>query len=187
MTTPPDPFRPSDSPYQAPTSPYQVPTSLDEDHNPKGPVGLRGWLILVGFQVVFAPFSVLFVLIMAYLPLFIDGTWESLTTPGTEQFHPFWGPLLVFEIVGNLAFFVASIVLAVLFFRKSRWFPKVYIALMLLNIANTLVDVWLASFVLPNEPMFDPDTMKTLTRSIFGLAIWGSYMLHSKRVKNTFV
>ena len=39
--------------------------------------GLRGWLILVGIGLVFAPFRLIFTVIQTYAPIFKDGTWIS--------------------------------------------------------------------------------------------------------------
>ncbi len=121
------------------------------------------------------------------MPIFTDGTWEILTTPGSEQYHSLWAPLLIFEIAGNLGFMAAYVVLAILFFRKSRLFPKTYIAIALTNLCFIVLDAWLSSFVLLNEPMFDPDTTTEVVRSLVSVAIWVPYMMVSKRVRNTFV
>lgn len=175
------------NPYQTPetvsTTPEAVTTSGQQD----GPAGLGGWLILVGLGTVLSPFRLGALIVQTYLPLFSDGTWEALTTPGSEQYQVLWAPLLIFELVGNAGFLLAYLVLALLFFRKSRFFPRVYIALSLLNLCFIVVDAWFASYVLTEEPMFDPDTARELTRSVVAICIWVPYMLVSKRVKNTFV
>jgi hypothetical protein len=41
--------------------------------------------------------------------------------------------------------------------------------------------------VLPGEPVFDPDTVKELMRSLFMVVVWVPYILASKRVKATFI
>lgn len=151
------------------------------------PSGLGGWLILVAIGLVFAPFRVGALVLQLYVPLFRDGNWATLTTPGSEQYHVLWAPLLIFEIVCNLGFIVAYSVLAFLFFRKSRFFPKTYIALALINLCFIVLDMWFASFVLPDEPMLDPDTTKEIARALVSAAIWVPYMIVSKRVRNTFI
>ncbi len=174
------------------TNPYafqEVPTGeppLSDRSNDTGPKGLGGWLILIGISVVFSPFES-----QEFSWGFRTFTqrWHmgSSNDPGSNAYHPLWAPLLIFEFVGNLAFMAAYIVLAVLFFRKSRFFPKLFIVLAISNLSFIVLDAWLGSFVLKDEPMFDPDTLKEVIRGTIGIAIWVPYMLISKRVKNTFV
>jgi hypothetical protein len=50
-----------------------------------------------------------------------------------------------------------------------------------------ILDAWLGSFVITDEPMFDPDTTKALFTTLMGVVIFVPYMMFSKRVRNTFV
>ena len=175
------------NPYQNPKSAYGPPESVDTEGQHRKPSGLSGWLILVAIGLIFSPLRLGAFVFQTFVPLFQDGTWETLTTPGSEQYHVLWAPLLIFEILGNLAFIVAYAILAFLFFRKSRFFPKTYIAIALLNLCFIVLDTWFASFVLPDEQMLNPDTTKEIVRSLVSVAIWVPYMMVSKRVRNTFV
>jgi hypothetical protein len=149
--------------------------------------GLKGWLILVGFGVVLTPFVLLATYIPLYQPIFEDGTWEALTTVGSEVYDPLWGPLLVGEIIYNSIMFTASIYLIYLFFSKHYLFPKLYIIIMLVSLVFIPFDAWLVTLILPDEPMFDPETKKEFVRTLISCVIWVPYMLVSKRVKATFV
>ena len=149
--------------------------------------GLGGWLILVGIGVVVGPFRLAAEFVPLYYSIFTDGTFEVLTTQGSEAYNPMWGPLLVFETIFNSLIILASCYLIYLYFSKHYLFPKVYITIVLFSLVFIPVDAWLASFVLPDEPMFDPATTKELAKTIFTAVIWVPYMLISKRVKVTFV
>lgn len=151
------------------------------------PEGLGGWLILVGLGVVLAPFRVGFFLLSTYVPIFTEGIWETLTTPGNEEYHAFWGPLLIFEIVFNLLLIVSWLTLAVLFFTKHRLFPYVFSGVMLVALVFIPIDALAFKLVWPDEPVFDPDTTKQLVQQVIGCLIWVPYMFVSRRVKNTFV
>ncbi|HEY8156591.1 MAG TPA: DUF2569 domain-containing protein [Myxococcota bacterium] len=150
-------------------------------------VGLGGWLALVGLGLVISPLRLAAVLIQTFPPIFQGGTWEALTSPGSEVYHALWAPLLMFELVGNSAFILVSLILLFLFFKRSRRFPNLYIAYAVANLLFILCDAWLGSRVLPDEPMFDPDTARELSRSLIAGAVWIPYMLNSQRVANTFV
>jgi hypothetical protein len=151
------------------------------------PSGLGGWLILVGLGLIVAPIRLLIYLVQTFPPIFRDGAWEVLTTPGSDAYHPLWASLLVGEIACHLVFVGAEIALLVFFFQHSRRFPTLYIVVAIANLLFIIADAWLGSLVLPDEPMFDPDTARELGRSVVGVAVWVPYMLVSKRVKNTFI
>lgn len=149
--------------------------------------GLRGWLIVVGLGVVIWPLRLLAELLPLYYEIFTNGSFEVLTTPGSDAYHPMWAPLIIFETVFNSLIILATCYLIYLYFSKHYLFPKVYIAITLFSLAFIPFDAWLASFVMPNEPMFDPETTKQLVRTLVTATIWVPYMLISQRVKATFV
>jgi hypothetical protein len=151
------------------------------------PRGLGGWLVFVGIGLCLAPIRAANFMLGAYPPIFSDGTWQALTTPGGEAYHPLWGPLIVFELACSGLLFLASLLMLALFFRRSRLFPRLYIAVAFSSLVFVVVDAWLATFVLPDEPAFDADSVRELIGPLIAVFIWVPYMLMSKRVANTFV
>lgn len=149
--------------------------------------GLGGWLILVGIGVVLSPIRLLSTLVPTFKPVFEDGTWEALTTEGSDAYAPYFGSLLVGEMVFNTIMVAASIYLIYLFFSKHYLFPKLYIGIVAASLIFIPLDAWVVTLVFPGEPMFDPDTTKEFMRSLIVGVIWVPYMLLSKRVKVTFV
>ena len=85
---------------------------------------IGGWLILVGIGIVFSPLRLLLFIGRDLLPVFLSETWTTLTTPGTQIYHPFWGPLLIFELLGNVFFLVFSLVLVIFFFQKRKLYHR---------------------------------------------------------------
>lgn len=149
--------------------------------------GLRGWLILVGIGVVIGPFRLAYGYGPMYYSIFTDGTFQILTNVGSEVYHPLWGPLLIAEALYNSLVVLVSAYLIYLFFSKHYLFPKVYIAIVGVSLIFIPLDAWLGSFVITDEPMFDPVTTKEFVRALIDGVIWIPYMLVSKRVKATFV
>jgi len=72
------------NPYNPPKSKLSNQNAQNiEDNRLKG---LGGWLILVGIGVVLSPIRLLGLIIQVYKPIFEDGTWEALTTVGSESY-----------------------------------------------------------------------------------------------------
>ena len=149
--------------------------------------GLGGWLILVGLGTVLSPLRLLGELGQIYGPFFNDGTYEYVTTPGTDAYHPFWTPYIWGGLVGNCVVLLASIFLIFLFFSKKSLFPKLYIWVACGSLLFVLVEASLVTVVMPNEPIFDPETLRSVLQQVVGIVIWVPYMMLSKRVKVTFV
>lgn len=149
--------------------------------------GLRGWLILVGINVVLSPWVTIFWLVKTYIPIFSGGAWEVLTSPDSAFYHPFWKYLIAGELVSNSFLIAVMFFLNYLFFCRKKLFPRVFIALSIFMPAFIVMDALLTGIVAPEEPVFDPETMKELRRSVISALIWVPYMLMSKRVKATFI
>jgi len=151
------------------------------------PRGLGGWLILPLIGLFVLPIRFVASLINDFLPIFQEGYWEILTTPGTEAYHHLWAPLITFEIVGNAFFIIFDIILVFLFFTKSHRLPTLMIAFLSLNLLFVVSDFFFANLIPAVAAESDPESVKELGRAIIGAMIWIPYFLVSKRVKNTFV
>lgn len=149
--------------------------------------GLGGWLILVGIGIVVAPFRLIYEYGPMYYSIFTDGSFDVLTTPGSEIYNSLWAPLLIGEALYNSLLVLASIYLIYLFFSKHYLFPKIYIAIVTFSLFFIPLDAWVGSLVIIDEAMFDPATTKEFVRALVSAVIWIPYMLVSKRVKATFV
>lgn len=149
--------------------------------------GLRGWLILVGIGLVFAPFRLIFTVFQNYTPIFKDGTWDKLTLIDSPNYTPNFQSLLIGEMLFNLCMLIASIYLVYLFSSKSKKFPKYFIAIAAISLIAIPLDSFLVTMVFDDMKVFDEETSKDTVRSLLVFGIWVPYMLISKRVKNTFV
>lgn len=172
------------NPYAAPKAQVEKPFAPSEAD--EGPSGLGGWLILVGIITVLTPLVVMAGIAQTYPPLFNDGVWQALTTPGSERYRAGWGALVIFEIVVNVAIVAVAIFATVLYFTRSPKFPRVFIGLLVAGLVFLVVDLIAVQFVVPEAPV-DSQTIAGIVRSVIGCSIWIPYMRMSVRVKNTFV
>ena len=149
--------------------------------------GLGGWLIFVGIGLVVRPLWLLTNEAPALIGLLTHGVWQSRTTPGSPEYHPLWRYTLGLELGGNLGVLLVEVWLLALFFRRSPRFPVSFIALALFLPAFILVDAWLYTRIVPEEPLWDPATIQNFSYTAVQALIWVPYMLLSKRVKATFL
>lgn len=155
--------------------------------NGKNLQGLKGWLILVGLGLILSPIRILVLLLTLHLPIFTDGTWEAITTVGSISYDPLWGPLIITEVVYNLSMIAFSIFLLRIDLQKHFLFPKYFMVVITIPVLFIPIDAWFVTLILPNQPIFDPDTMKEITQAVLAFSLWVPYMLVSKRVKATFI
>ncbi|MBW8640329.1 DUF2569 domain-containing protein [Hoeflea sp. WL0058] len=148
--------------------------------------GLGGWLILVGIGIVVTPIRTAAELLPIYVPIFTDGTFQYVTTPGTEAYHPLWAVIILSEVCINALLFLGGVYLIYLFFRKREFFPRLFIYLAVFGFVFVFVDAMSIKIVLPSEPIFDTPTITELAKSGATVFIWVPYMLVSERVKATF-
>lgn len=151
------------------------------------PRGLGGWLILPAIGLFILPIRLFFSLSNDFLPIFQQGYWEILTTPGSEAYHELWAPLIIFEVIGNIFFVIFDIILIFLFFVKSFRFPVLYIVFLALNLTFVAADLFFANSIPAVAAQNDAESVMQIVRSIIGAIIWIPYFLVSVRVKNTFV
>ena len=149
--------------------------------------GLGGWLIIPAIGLVVSPIIWAVSLHNDFLPIFQEGYWEILTTPGSETYHPLWAPIIILEIVGNTLFIIFDIALIFLFFARSYRFPTLFIIFLASHLLFVVSDFFLAYLIPAVAAESDPESAKQIIRSIIGAAIWIPYFLTSQRVKNTFV
>jgi Protein of unknown function (DUF2569) len=149
--------------------------------------GIGGWLVLPLLLLIISPIRAAIVLYRELLPIFTNGVWNALTTPGTHFYHPLWFPLLVGKTLGNLAVALLALVTLCFYIRRSRLTPKLVIAFLIFSLLFFSTDFYLAGQIPMLARQGNLDTMADVARSFIGAAIWIPYFLMSKRVKATFI
>lgn len=125
----------------------------------EGPSGIGGWMILV------------------VLGLFV------ITGTALAEMISSLNYLDLISFIIYLILFAYGVVCIVFMFKKSRLFPKFYIGLLCSNFGiSVLVILWL--YIMDVDVS---DVWSDLGSSFGGALIWTTYMLTSKRVKNTFI
>lgn len=155
--------------------------------NEKNLEGIGGWLYFVAIGIVISPFKIIAMILPTYYNLFRDGSWKVLTTPGSEAYNPLWAPVLIAELSVNIVLVAIWIYVGYIFFTRKKVFPKWYIGMLIFSVVFILIDSFALKLVLPDEQVFDTQTLKEFLRGIVAVLIWVPYTLKSKRVKLTFV
>lgn len=151
------------------------------------PIGIGGWLILVVIGLIVTPLKISYMLFNTYWPIFRNGTWDQLTTPGMPSYHVFWAPYLTFEIVGNIVTMALGLTTLFYLLRKSRKTPRMAIFWYGWSATLVVIDTCAGNLIPAVAAEPDPASTKELIRGLIGAAIWIPYFLVSKRVKATFV
>ncbi|PWU19553.1 MAG: hypothetical protein C5B50_06205 [Verrucomicrobia bacterium] len=149
--------------------------------------GLSGWLLLVGVGICAGLVWKAVFFIRSCRSFFSTVVWQAVALPGGEHYHPLFAPLLIFEVLSNLALIALNILAVCLFFTRRKPFPRTYIAMLLASLLIVLGDHLVARTI----PYLAEDSTgefpRDLFRAVFQAALWCSYMLVSRRVKATFV
>lgn len=152
--------------------------------------GLGGWLVLVGVGLSLGPPVRIARILWNWEGYFSIHVWQTLAMPQSEQFHPLFAPLLIFEMLGNLGLFGLNVLAVGFFFAKRKAFPRSYILLLWSTAFFLLVDQLVCRQIpfLANVGNHSNTTsMLAALRSVLVAIIWSAYMLKSQRVKATFV
>lgn len=137
---------------------------------------IGGWLWLPALGLVASLISYV-VSFLKTLKILFDGSSSLLPT---NVVLSIW-----FELFSFAALFLLTIYVSSLFIRKKCALPRWYIALIIIPILYSVVDLIIAAHVLKMK--IDYDDARTLVRSIVSACIWIPYFLISVRVKRTFI
>lgn len=150
------------------------------------PAGIGGWLLVLTIGLLAFPGLVLFDLGFNQWPIFSESLWSSLTTPGSEVYHPLWAPLIVGSIVGDILLLLLDVFVLALLFRKSSRFPAAFVAFALANVCYFLT----TAVAVYQIPIVAERGIESLLREVvpplLAAPAWIAYVLASRRVKNTF-
>jgi len=145
-------------------------------------VGRRGWLALLGFALIVGTLR-LGATVVEAAPAYSNEAWAAVSTPGGAYYDPMAAPLLLFELVANLAQVALSLIVVHAYLAKKRSFALLFIVRQVASVAFMAIDLGLAAMLI------DGDTSGTssLIAAAIGSALWIRYVLRSPRVRSTFL
>lgn len=164
-------------------------TTINEIRNDNlrlGVSGLGGWLILIQIGLYLTLIG-LIILIRDSFYNFSDETWQLLITEGTIYYDPLWKPVIIFESIYNILFFIFSITILVQFYRKKSIVPRLMIIFYSLSLLVGIFDYIMMQQIPLARELEAGSTIRDLLKSALTCLIWIPYFLKSERVKNTFV
>ncbi|WP_217572452.1 DUF2569 domain-containing protein [Mesorhizobium sp. GbtcB19] len=150
----------------------------------EGPKGIGGWLVLPMLGLMLTP---IVGLILLYDTDYVGilQNWRALSALQIA--------LVVAElVVSGILNLTAPALLLFLMFKRSEMFPGWYIIWAAVTPVYLLLDPWAAHLTFPDTfptlaDAYDKDTVRSISRTIWGAIIWIPYMMRSVRVANTFV
>lgn len=147
-------------------------------------MGLDGWLILITVGFVFSIPWLAYHLFAKWKIFFArPEVWQRLATPGSSAYRPLWGTVMIYETAGNAVRLLCCIALAVLFYQRRRLFKPLMIAFQV----GSILYLWLDQFLAQQVMTVGAEHVSKLIGQTVGTLLWTSYLLVSRRVKNTFV
>lgn len=149
--------------------------------------GIRGWLALLAAGVVLAPVNAGLNLLGVWQKVFASGLFMRLTDPANPDFDPLWRVVFVSELSFHAAMAASLIVLAVLFFNRSRRVPLVYAALSLSAALFLAADFIAMRSLVPHAQLMTDAMLKSLLGVGVSLCIWTPYLFLSERAQITFI
>ncbi|WP_054943070.1 DUF2569 domain-containing protein [Paenibacillus ihuae] len=163
--------------------PGQQGMRLSPDH----PKGLGGWLVLIQIGLYLTLISTVLTIFQFFNSTFGSETWDMLTTPGGVDYHNLWRPTLLFEVIANIVIVLLAAYLLILLYNKKSVFPRWLIFFYLGNLLVLIVDAVLLSNIPSSDDWVSGNRVQDIARTMLTCLIWITYVLRSKRVRNTFV
>lgn len=147
------------------------------------PIG--GWLRLLGIGVFLNPIIVLVTGFPSFRILERDFWILSVRLHGSTNYA--LASVLVFEISANAALVVLYVLLIVMFLQRRRLFPRLWIAAMAASIVVILLDFAAAATISESDIVVEPGDVPRFVRMVVVTGVWGTYLMKSRRVRETFV
>jgi hypothetical protein len=144
--------------------------------------GIHGWLAFFAVSLILSTLLSFSNIVNNYLPYTKDNSLSLIYSNNKPIFH-----ILIFEMISSLLLCGFLIYLCIIFFKKSKKFPKLIIYYTITNCIVAFVGFGL--YLKYIKPLFGTENFQAQIPifQIVYAVIWGMYFIKSKRVKNTFI
>ena len=159
---------------------------MSANQHQSAPSGIGGWLILVAIGLCLTPLRIGAEIIQGARAL-EPVAWRAVTTPGSPAYHSLLGPLIVGEMVANVALLAWTCVLLYLFFTTRRAFPRAMIGFLIVRVAIQMADIFVARSIPVAAASIGPRVYGSVGANLLVVFVWVPYFLKSRRVAATFV
>jgi hypothetical protein len=152
------------------------------------PLPIGGLLILVAIGLIINLIQNLGQYSSSLRAVFDSSIWDNVTDPHSLAYHPYWKPVLLYEVMAGPVFIFLNVVALWLFFRKKRVFPKLMVILIPSFFVLMLVDYYLLGLIptIAESANYSRHGRELIIR-FFAMHIWIPYFLLSDRVQKTFL
>ena len=162
---------------------YNPAPTLAVEPDPKL-AGIRGWLILLAFNVAFLP-PVLAWNLFAGARLVVSRTaWSALSTPGEPAYSPARVPVILIEVLSQTALTAYACAVAVAFVRRRQGFRVHFPALLVSSLVFAVLDHAAVGILSLGSP--DSARIGRILWGAFWGCVWIAYVRYSPRVRATF-
>ncbi|MGC3960112.1 MAG: DUF3857 domain-containing protein [Verrucomicrobiota bacterium] len=165
-------------------SPGEIPPLLDTAPQLRG---LSGWLILVGFGLCLSLPMRGYFLLSNWDGYFSIQVWQNFAMPQSDRYHPGYAPLLIYELLGNIAIIGLNVLTIGLFFMKRKAFPRVFLLFLWTNAFLIVSDELICRQIPFLAKESSAASTRLAIRAVFYAVLWTAYTLKSRRVRATFI
>ena len=169
-------------------------TSIEDENNKveskktkaKELKGFGGWLILPAIGLSCFPINTGAMLFTEILPSFSADIWKPLTTPGSDVYHPLWGPFIIFQALSISFLILYNLVVLYFFYKKKAIAPTLVIIFFAVYALLPGLELLGAKLIPSIEEEFISQTWAAFIWQVIISLLWIGYFRKSERVKNTF-
>lgn len=157
---------------------------MDTDSKKRKPIS--GVLLLAFLSIIAIPIISLNSFRSIILPFSFDKKWIEISTRALDSFNKQWSQLAIFEFTLNVILTIFSVMLIVIFVRRSKHLIRTLMAYYFIKIIAITVIFYLHTVIRgPVTPSITMIAQETFL-SIVLTGIWLPYFLLSEQVRETF-
>ncbi len=126
-------------------------------------------------------------ILSSILPLSSNTKWMEISNLAENTYNLPWMKFVYYNLSSYLFILICSIIVAIFFFKRSRYFPTSLVLFLMISILRIAILFYLQTVIKgPATPTVNEIVLETL-RSVSILAIWIPYILLSDNAREIFI